>query len=204
MKKLPIFTISLFVVLVLGIILFVDTYNEEQAPITDQSSQKITQSTSENKSQPEIIANETEGLASQELTEQQLLYLIEEEKLAHDVYTIFYEKYGARVFGNILESESTHQERVLTLLNARNIQDPRSSEIGVFTNSDLQNFYNDLIAQGMQSETEAFKAGVIIEETDIADLTEQLSTTTDEDVVLALEDLRRGSENHLRAFNKQL
>jgi hypothetical protein len=204
MKKLPIIAISVFAVVVLGMIFFVDTYNEEQTPVTEQTPLTAKQSNSEKESQPEIIANETEGLASEELTEKQLLYLIEEEKLAHDAYTVFYEKYGARVFGNILESESTHQERVLTLLVARNIKDPRSSEIGVFTNSDLQKFYDDLIAQGMQSETEAFRAGVIIEETDIADLTEQLSTTTDEDVVLALEDLRRGSENHLRAFNKQL
>lgn len=198
MKKLPIIVISVFAVALIGILLFVDTYEEEQTV------QTTTQAVEAEESQPAIVANETEGLASEELTEQQLLYLIEEEKLAHDVYTVFYEKYGARVFGNILESESTHQERVLTLLEARNIADPRSPEIGVFTNSDLQKFYDDLIAQGMQNETEAFRAGVIIEETDIADLTEQLSTTTEEDVVLALEDLRRGSENHLRAFNKQL
>jgi hypothetical protein len=198
MKKLPVIVISLFVIIVLGIIFFVDTYDE------DEFTQTTNQSISSNESQPEIISSESGGLASEELTEKQLLYLIEEEKLAHDVYTVFYEKYGARVFGNILVSESTHQDRVLTLLRARNISDPRSTEIGVFTNTDLQKFYDDLIAQGSQNETEAFKAGVIIEETDIADITEQLSNTTDEDVVLALEDLRKGSENHLRAFKRQL
>ncbi len=198
MKKLPIIATSIFVFVVLGMVFFVDTYNEEQSP------QTVTQVVSPAEQQPVIVANESEGLASEDLTEKQLLYLIEEEKLAHDVYTVFYDKYGARVFGNILKSESTHQDRVLTLLDARNIADPRSSEIGVFTNSDLQKFYDDLIAQGMQSETEAFRAGVIIEETDIADLTEQLSTTTEEDVVDASEDLRKGSENHLRALNRQL
>ncbi len=34
-----------------------------------------------------------------------LLYLIEEEKLAHDVYAQMYDIYGARVFGSILQSE---------------------------------------------------------------------------------------------------
>jgi hypothetical protein len=68
----------------------------------------------------------------------------------------------------------------------------------------LQNFYTELVARGMQSETEAFKAGVRIEETDIADITQQLATTTEQDVNDTLEDLRRGSENHLRAFNRQL
>lgn len=97
-------------------------------------------------------------------TEEQLLYLIEEEKLAHDVYTVMYQKYGANVFGNILQSESTHQGRVLTLLQARNIADPRTSEDGVFKSQDLQTLYNQLIDQGNKNATEAYKVGVIIEE----------------------------------------
>lgn len=136
--------------------------------------------------------------------EEQLLYLIEEEKLAHDVYTVMFQKYGANVFGNILESESTHQGRVLTLLQARNIADPRSSEIGVFRNQDLQTLYNKLIEQGNRNLNEAYKAGVAIEEKDIADISSQLATATDQDVIAALESLRSGSENHLRAFNRQL
>lgn len=145
-----------------------------------------------------------QGSVTKDTTESLLLYLIEEEKLAHDVYTRMYEKYGANVFGNILESESSHQSKVLTLLQARGITDPRSSEIGVFKNPELQAFYNQLIAQGNQSVVEAYRVGVAIEEKDIADINTQLATATDTDVVTTLEDLRRGSENHLRAFNRQL
>lgn len=137
-------------------------------------------------------------------TEDLLLYLIEEEKLAHDVYTVMYQKYGAKVFGNILNSESTHQGRVLTLLQARGIADPRSTEVGVFKNQELQTLYNQLINQGNQSEVEAYKVGVIIEEKDIADISAQLATATDQDVIDTLEALRSGSESHLRAFNRQL
>jgi hypothetical protein len=136
--------------------------------------------------------------------EDQLVYLIEEEKLAHDVYTVMHEKYGARVFGNILQSESTHQGRVLTLLEARNIADPRSSEVGVFKNKDLQTLYDQLIEQGNKSAEEAYRVGVAIEEKDIADIGTMLATVSDDDVVSALESLRSGSENHLRAFNRQL
>ena len=145
-----------------------------------------------------------QGSVTKDTTESLLLYLIEEEKLAHDVYTRMYEKYGANVFGNILESESSHQSKVLTLLQARGITDPRSSEIGVLKNPELQAFYNQLIAQGNQSVVEAYRVGVAIEEKDIADINTQLATATDTDVVTTLEDLRRGSENHLRAFNRQL
>lgn len=134
----------------------------------------------------------------------QLLYLIEEEKLAHDVYTVLYQTYGSRVFGNILESESTHQARVLTLLTARNIADPRSTQVGVFTDQSLQKLYDSLIAQAMTSAQEAYKVGVAIEEKDIADISKQLATASDDDVIVTLQALRSGSENHLRAFNRQL
>lgn len=137
-------------------------------------------------------------------TEERLIYLIEEEKMAHDVYMVMYQKYGANVFGNILESENTHQSRVLTLLQARNLPDPRSNELGVFANKELQNLYNQLIEQGNRSATEAYKAGIIIEEKDIADISAQLATATDQDIIETLEALRRASENHLRAFNRQL
>ncbi|MGB3023957.1 MAG: DUF2202 domain-containing protein [Candidatus Saccharimonadales bacterium] len=152
------------------------------------------------------VSNSTieQGSATKDATESLLLYLIEEEKLAHDVYTKMYELYGAKVFGNILASEQTHQSRVLTLLEARNIADPRSSELGIFRNQELQTLYDQLIVQGRQSALEAYKVGVAIEEKDIADINTQLATATDTDVVRTLEDLRRGSENHLRAFNRQL
>jgi hypothetical protein len=44
----------------------------------------------------------------------------------------------------------------------------------------------------------------MIEEKDIADISTQLATATDQDVIDVLERLRSGSENHLRAFNRQL
>ncbi|MBP7760655.1 DUF2202 domain-containing protein [Candidatus Saccharibacteria bacterium] len=144
-----------------------------------------------------------QGSATKDTTESLLLYLIEEEKLAHDVYTKMYELYGVRVFGNILSSEQAHQSRVLTLLQARNVADPRSAELGVFRNQELQTLYNQLIAQGSKSVIQAYKAGIAIEEKDIADINAQLKTASDQDVILTLEGLRRGSENHLRAFSSQ-
>lgn len=144
------------------------------------------------------------GDSSVSSTEKQLLYLLEEEKLAHDVYTKMYEKYGAKVFGNILNSESTHQASVLTLLNARDIADPRSDQVGVLTNQELQKLYDSLIAKGNKSAKDAYEVGVMIEEKDIKDITTQLETAKDSDVITTLEALRRGSENHLRAFNRQL
>jgi hypothetical protein len=196
MKKLPIIIISVSV-LFLGMFVFLNTNNKETNSIIDTSyNQQIS-----NNNLPTINMNDSN---EKEQTEKQLLYLIEEEKLAHDVYTVMYEQYGSNFFGNILESESTHQDKVLSLMDDLKISDPRSSAIGVFKNTELQELYNELIAQGLQNETEAIKVGIAIEERDIADISNQLATTSDENVVAVLEILRKGSENHLRAFNRQI
>jgi hypothetical protein len=144
------------------------------------------------------------GIATADATEKQLVYLIEEEKLAHDVYSKMFELWGSRVFGNILQSEESHQSQVLTVMATRDIADPRSSKIGVFVNADLQALYNELIAKGTKSAVDAYEVGVAIEELDIDDLSKMLATAKDADVIAMMENLRRGSENHLRAFNNQL
>jgi hypothetical protein len=144
------------------------------------------------------------GIAKADETETQLVYLIEEEKLAHDVYTKMFELWGARVFGNILQSEETHQSQVLTVMQTRDIEDQRSSKVGVFVNDELQALYNELIAKGSKSAVDAYEVGVAIEELDIDDLTKMLATAKDADVIAMMENLRMGSENHLRAFNNQL
>ena len=172
-----------------------DTLPTAVTPTTQKTVEIAKKPTSTN---PEAIKS---NLDSQN---QLLQYLIEEEKLAHDVYARLYELHGSKVFGNILRSEQTHQTEVLTLLQARNVPDPRASEPGVFNNDELQRLYNQLVTQGAQNAEEAYKVGVIIEEKDIADITTQLATATDGDIVSALERLRTGSENHLRAFNRQL
>jgi hypothetical protein len=89
-------------------------------------------------------------------------------------------------------------------MQARNIADPRSSTSGVFVNKELQALYNELIAKGSKSAIDAYEVGVFIEELDIDDLTKMLATAKDADVIALMEILRRGSENHLRAFNNQL
>lgn len=144
------------------------------------------------------------GVANESATAAQLAYLIEEEKLAHDVYTAMYELWGARAFGNILNSEANHQDQVLSVMNTFAVEDLRSSDLGVFTDPELQKLYDDLIAKGSKSLLDAYEVGIAIEELDIADLTDMLSTATDPTVIAMMENLRRGSENHLRAFNSKL
>ena len=96
------------------------------------------------------------GIATADATEEQLVYLIEEEKLAHDVYAAMFDLWGSRVFGNILNSEETHQSQVLAVMATRDIDDPRSSKAGVFVNKELQDLYDELIAKGSKSAVYAY------------------------------------------------
>ncbi|MBN2774595.1 MAG: DUF2202 domain-containing protein [Prolixibacteraceae bacterium] len=133
-----------------------------------------------------------------------LLFMREEELLAHDVYAYFFEKYGLTIFERITESESKHSEAVLLLLNHFELDDPATGEAGVYSNEDLQTLYNDLIAMGDESVEAALTVGGLIEETDIQDLDNQIESTENADIIRVYSNLLDGSYNHLKAFVRTL
>ena len=91
-------------------------------------------------------------------------------------------------------------DAVKILLDKYQIGDPDSGEVGVFTNQDLQDLYDSLVAQGEISEIEALKVGAAIEEIDILDLVKYLKTTEKDDIIAVYNMLLLGSRNHLRSF----
>ncbi len=146
------------------------------------------------------------GEPSGELTRAEvdgLLFMIEEEKLAVDVYSALDEMWDMRVFENIGRAELTHQAAVKMLLDRYSLPDPRMGE-GEYANETLQDLYNDLLAQGSTSVRDALMAGAAIEEIDILDLKEYMAQTDNEDILLVYASLLRGSENHHRAFVNNL
>lgn len=135
--------------------------------------------------------------------QESLLFMLEEEKLAHDVYSQLYEKWETRQFGNIKESEKMHMEKVKTLLDQNKIQ-YEILPIGKFKNKNLQKLYYDLIAKGNISEIEALKVGATIEDVDIFDLKKLKKETENQQILSTYDFLECGSRNHLRAFNRGL
>ncbi len=135
-----------------------------------------------------------------------LIFMREEEKLAHDVYVKLYEKWGMNIFNNIAQSETTHTDAVLVLLNKYDLTDPVGTNgIGVFVNTTLQGLYDNLTVAGFENQVEALKVGAAIEEIDIRDLENELNNNVDnEDIELLYENLEKGSRNHLRAFVRNL
>ena len=130
-----------------------------------------------------------------------LLYMIEEEKLAHDVYVTLYGEWNLTVFNSISQSEQTHYNALLDLLNKYNIDNPvEGMGAGEFSNAALQRLYTSLVATGTQSETDALNVGATIEDLDISDIIRYLDDIDNQDITLVLNNLQKGSENHLRAF----
>jgi len=146
------------------------------------------------------------GQPSGELTGQEiegLLFMAEEEKLAGDVYLALNEKWNLRVFDNIGKAERTHEAAVKTLLERYSLPDPTKGA-GEFSNETLQGLYDDLVSRGSASVKDALQVGAAIEEIDILDLEERMAQTDREDILLVYANLKRGSENHLRAFVNNL
>ena len=72
--------------------------------------------------------------------------------------------------------------------------------MGEFTNADLQTLFEQLKDDGMLSLSDALRVGAAVEEIDIRDLEYALIETTNSDLIRVYENLKAGSENHLRAF----
>ncbi|GAA2507440.1 hypothetical protein GCM10010406_50050 [Streptomyces thermolineatus] len=134
-----------------------------------------------------------------------LAAMAEEEKLAHDLYTAFAERYDARIFGNIAESESRHLEAVRTLMDRYGIDDPTEGRAaGDFAGAETRATYDRLLARGEEGKEQALEAGRTVERTDIADLTAALEKLDAPDVAQVYGNLLEASRNHLAAFERQL
>jgi len=132
-----------------------------------------------------------------------ILLMREEEKLAHDVYSFFVEKYNIPIFRNIKQSEVMHQKSMIWLMEKYDIKDPSFEEQGKFNNKELQKLYDRLTVQG-NTLIEALKIGAYIEELDIFDLKKLMKKTDNEDILRVYSCLLWGSENHFRAFTRNL
>jgi hypothetical protein len=136
-------------------------------------------------------------------TKASLIFMVEEEKLARDVYTTLYAKTGLNQFKNISKAEQTHMDLVRGLLKTYGIKDPTIGKaVGKFNNVALTALFKKLIADGSVSLVAALNAGIAVEEKDIADIKKILKVKQPDDVKYVLDRLLAGSYNHLAAFTR--
>ena len=129
-----------------------------------------------------------------------ILYMREEEKLAHDVYSLLFEQWNLPIFANIASSEQTHTTAVKMLIDRYELEDPATDAPGTFSNAEIQALYDALVTEGSTSVRDALVVGAVIEEIDLLDLQNRIAGTDNEDIRLVYENLMKGSRNHLRAF----
>ena len=183
MKRLLSITISIASLVILAGC----TTPQDRPQITDQTAPMTT----------------TKTLTSKQIS--QLSYLIEEEKLAHDIYTTLGEQRDNKQFTNIPQSEAQHRFLMAQILENYNIPNPTNDKTGVFTNPELTALYNTLLTQGKQNAQEAIKVGIAIEQKDIADIEKMMPWFVDyPDIQSVLEKLLQWSRNHLKAFQRAL
>jgi len=162
------------------------TYEENTVSVATTSNLDLTQTSSGTLSEDEAAG---------------LLFMREEEKLAHDVYLALYTEWQLPIYQNIAGSEQTHTDAVLQLITRYGLDDPAAGlAAGEFTDPTLQSLYDQLVAQGSVSLEAALRVGAAIEEIDILDLEERLSQTDKADIQRVYGNLLAGSRNHLHAF----
>lgn len=132
-----------------------------------------------------------------------LRFTREEEKLARDVYVAIGSAHPS--FSNVASSEQTHMDAVATLLTRYAVDDPTlGKSAGEFTDATLQKLHGDLVAAGTRSQIAALQVGVEIEELDIVDIERARAQVTHADILTTMDNLTRGSRNHLRTFYSNL
>jgi hypothetical protein len=134
----------------------------------------------------------------------ELAYLVEEEKLAGDVYDLAHSLYGSRVFASIGRAEDTHAAAVRVLLSRYGVADPTAGRAaGSFVDPSLRTLYAKLAAQVRSGRAAAIAAGIAIERADIKDLKALLAADLPADVEQVAGNLLAGSRKHLAALKRQ-
>ncbi len=136
-------------------------------------------------------------------TNDKLVRLYEEEVLAHDLYVELGKAHpGIMPFQNIPGSEASHREVMADILKQAKVPMPVPPEGRRFASTGLDATYEKWLTEGKQSPVDACRVGVRLEEFDIADLRlAQKEFPLHKD---SLANLEMASNNHLRAFHRNL
>lgn len=132
-----------------------------------------------------------------------LLFQIEEERMARELYTAFGAKWDLPPFTHIPQAESRHESALRALAQQAGVAVPAATA-GQFVSAEVQKRYDALLALGRQSAESALQAGAFVEEQDIADLRTLAATTDSAELGRIAAALERASGHHLSAFVRSL
>lgn len=129
-----------------------------------------------------------------------VVFQLEEERMAHELYVALGAKWGTRQFENIQRAETRHHAQLVALATRAGLSGV-SAQPGRFADPILQQRYDALLAQGLASEREALATGVAVEQQDLADLRSLLQVVENAELRTMVQRLAEASERHLAAFS---
>jgi len=134
-----------------------------------------------------------------------ILFMREEEQMAHDLYSRWAGMYPLPVFSNIRDSETVHIYEVQLLMDRYDVPSERIGNASSgYYNPVIQSWYEAFSSQSDTSQTDALEAGVTIGQEDIADLDAAIGHTSRPDILQVWNNLRQGSMKHESAFLQAL
>lgn len=136
-----------------------------------------------------------------------IIFVVQEEKVAHDFYAAMYELHGLTPFRSISKSEGLHMDKAKSLVDHFGIEDPNSENYdtpGKFSSNKFQVMYDDLVREGSKSIPDALIESARFEEMDIVDIEKFNSTIQNEFIKSTFESLIGISKNHLKAIVREL
>lgn len=128
-----------------------------------------------------------------------LLFQIEEERMARELYTALDAKWDARTFSRIRAAEARHEQQLRALAERAGLTVPAAVE-GRFADPVLQQRHDSLLARGLASRADAWAVGAAVERQDLADLEALLRAETSTALREVATRLAAGSTRHLAAF----
>jgi len=132
-----------------------------------------------------------------------LLFQIDEERMAGELYVAFAARWDLRPFQNIPRAEAQHQA-ALTALATRAGLAVAATVPGQFASAEVQKRYDALLAVGLESADSALRTGAFVEEQGIADLRSLAATADSAELKQVVTALETASGHHLGAFVRSL
>jgi len=133
------------------------------------------------------------------------LFLQESEKLSHDLNVKLYAMHNDQpVFLQIANSSQFYVVADNVILTRYGLANPENPEPGVFSNSALQNMYNNGVNSGLSSSADALKSSAAAEDMHIADLSNAMGRTDNNDLLFMYRQELASSRNNLRTLSERI
>ncbi|MDH3650920.1 MAG: DUF2202 domain-containing protein [Saprospiraceae bacterium] len=138
-----------------------------------------------------------------EADQESVKHMVEEERLAFEIYQFASSKWDQPIFQTICTDEKFHLYKIKALAKKYAVESGEEVP-GTYDNQGLQDMFTRYQSKAVVSEKDALLAVADFEERDIVDLQKYFKTTDNADLIVAYEYLLEGAKKHLRMIYQQL